>query len=251
MRLMNMLASGLTTRLAPFLAALLTLATLLAAAPSARAAAREVNGVITHVTDGDSAWLQPAGGGAPVELRLLGIDAPESCQAWGAEAARALSELVLQRQVRVETVGQDSYGRTLGTVYLDGRNINKTLVQEGNAWSTRSRYDQGPYVADERMAKALGRGLNAAGGAVMPKEFRRNHGPCQREEMEVRMPGEPDALAAPAALQPAFRCDGRTHCSQMHSCAEATFFLNHCPGVKMDGNRDGVPCEKQWCPAAR
>nr|WP_230314309.1 excalibur calcium-binding domain-containing protein [Candidatus Contendobacter odensis] len=44
-----------------------------------------------------------------------------------------------------------------------------------------------------------------------------------------------------------FKCDGRTHCSQMTSCEEATFFLRNCPGVKMDGNNDGIPCEKQWC----
>lgn len=44
-----------------------------------------------------------------------------------------------------------------------------------------------------------------------------------------------------------FQCDGRTHCSQMKSCEEATFFLNNCPNTKMDGNRDGVPCESQWC----
>ena len=44
-----------------------------------------------------------------------------------------------------------------------------------------------------------------------------------------------------------FQCDGRTYCSQMNSCEEATFFLNNCPNVKMDGNNDGVPCEKQWC----
>ena len=44
-----------------------------------------------------------------------------------------------------------------------------------------------------------------------------------------------------------YRCDGRTHCSQMTSCAEATFFLRNCPNVEMDGNRDGVPCEQQWC----
>lgn len=44
-----------------------------------------------------------------------------------------------------------------------------------------------------------------------------------------------------------FRCDGRTHCSQMTSCAEATYFLAHCPGVSMDGDSDGVPCEQQWC----
>lgn len=58
------------------------------------------------------------------------------------------------------------------------------------------------------------------------------------------------ALAEGAATSPptqSFRCDGRTYCSQMTSCAEATYFLKHCPGVKMDGNNDGVPCEQQWC----
>lgn len=43
------------------------------------------------------------------------------------------------------------------------------------------------------------------------------------------------------------RCDGRTHCSQMTSCAEAKYFLKHCPGTQMDGNHDGIPCERQWC----
>lgn len=45
----------------------------------------------------------------------------------------------------------------------------------------------------------------------------------------------------------AFRCDGRTYCSQMTSCEQATFFLRNCPNVRMDGDGDGVPCEKQWC----
>jgi len=46
-----------------------------------------------------------------------------------------------------------------------------------------------------------------------------------------------------------FRCDGRTYCSQMTSCAEAKYFLAHCPNVKMDGDHDGIPCERQWCPS--
>jgi len=46
---------------------------------------------------------------------------------------------------------------------------------------------------------------------------------------------------------PERRCDGRTHCSQMTSCAEARFFLRNCPGTEMDGDNDGIPCEKQWC----
>jgi hypothetical protein len=62
---------------------------------------------------------------------------------------------------------------------------------------------------------------------------------------------EPFATPAPAAISPPpvaqFKCDGRTYCSQMTSCEEATFFLRNCPGTKMDGDNDGVACEQQWC----
>lgn len=44
-----------------------------------------------------------------------------------------------------------------------------------------------------------------------------------------------------------FECDGRTMCSQMRSCDEAQFFIDHCPSTEMDGDGDGVPCEQQWC----
>lgn len=56
------------------------------------------------------------------------------------------------------------------------------------------------------------------------------------------------ATGRPADPPPASsRCDGRIHCSQMKSCAEAKYFLANCPGVKMDGDGDGIPCETQWC----
>jgi hypothetical protein len=53
--------------------------------------------------------------------------------------------------------------------------------------------------------------------------------------------------AAPSSSAKQYQCDGRTYCSQMTSCEEATYFLRNCPGVKMDGDNDGVPCEQQWC----
>ena len=49
----------------------------------------------------------------------------------------------------------------------------------------------------------------------------------------------------PSALS--FRCDGRRYCPQMKSCEEAKYFLANCPGVKMDGDGDGIPCEDQLC----
>lgn len=64
-----------------------------------------------------------------------------------------------------------------------------------------------------------------------------------------RLVGEPPPFEVPATAAPAspFRCDGRKHCSQMTSCTEAKFFLKNCPDTQMDGNRDGTPCEQQWC----
>ena len=64
---------------------------------------------------------------------------------------------------------------------------------------------------------------------------------------ELSAPAAPAAFAAPSSAVSQYKCDGRTHCSQMTSCEEATYFLRNCPGVQMDGNNDGVPCEQQWC----
>lgn len=57
----------------------------------------------------------------------------------------------------------------------------------------------------------------------------------------------PTAFPTSTAVSSRYSCDGRTHCSQMTSCEEATYFLRNCPGTQMDGEGDGVPCERQWC----
>ena len=44
-----------------------------------------------------------------------------------------------------------------------------------------------------------------------------------------------------------FSCQGKQHCSQMTSCKEARFYLKNCPNVKIDGDWDGVPCERELC----
>ena len=82
----------------------------------------------------------------------------------------------------------------------------------------------------------------------------------ERQEQRKVLSGSPQPVAptvstAPANTSPLSglpvpalpRCDGRKHCSQMTSCAEAQYFLANCPGVKMDGDRDGIACEEQWC----
>lgn len=224
---------------------------LVAAAP---AFAAPLQGKVTKVFDGDSLLFQPAGGGKPIEVRLKDIDAPEICQPGGADARDYLQEVVKDKLVTIDGGPVDAYGRTLAVLTVDDMNMNQRLVAEGHAWSARVKWNQGPFVAQEKMATALKRGLHANPGAVMPAEWRRNKGPCTAGGASAPA----SAPAAPAArpvrtpptvaAEPArFKCDGRTYCSQMTSCAEARYFLANCPGVKMDGNRDGEPCEQQWC----
>lgn len=44
-----------------------------------------------------------------------------------------------------------------------------------------------------------------------------------------------------------YECNGRHYCSEMASCEEARWVLNHCPDPRMDGDHDGIPCEQQHC----
>jgi cold shock CspA family protein len=43
-----------------------------------------------------------------------------------------------------------------------------------------------------------------------------------------------------------FQCQGKVYCSDMTSYEEAEFYLQNCPGTKVDGDNDGIPCEQQF-----
>jgi endonuclease YncB( thermonuclease family) len=137
-----------------------------------------MDGVVTRVSDGDTLWVRPLEGGRPRKLRVQGIDAPERCQAWGREAHQQLSALVLGRRVHVDEGPFDPHGRRLVRLMRDDLDVGAWMVREGHAWSHRYRGDPGPYLAEERAARAQRRGLFQRGPATPPREFRRTHGPC-------------------------------------------------------------------------
>lgn len=151
---------------------------MLLALPAA-AERRDFTGTVTHVSDGDTLYVRPASGGAPVAVRLQGIDAPEGCQPFGQQARRALASRVLHKAVRVDVRGRDGYQRTLARVSLQGEDIGAWLVFTGNAWSYRYRADAGPYAQLQAQARQARRGLWAAAGPMEPRQFRkRQAGPC-------------------------------------------------------------------------
>jgi micrococcal nuclease len=210
----------------------------------------ELTGQVSRIVDGDTLWLKTAADAEPVVIRIEGIDAPESCQAGGPDATQALTQLALNRNVTVRIVARDEHARVVGKVFDGTVDVGDRMVRDGHAWSARFKYDRGPYVAEERMAVALKRGLHSDPGAVMPRDFRQRNGECARPDgAPKKSSAVPAAVvtAAATASTSGRRCDGRLYCSQMGSCEEATWFLKNCPGMKMDGNNDGVPCETQWC----
>lgn len=145
-----------------------TIAAVLALA-SALAGAVERRGL--DAVDGNTVVVQGADG-HPQRLRLAGVDAPLICQPGGTEARDALRDWVKGQLVDVG--GTPAAAK----VVLDGRELSRRLVEDGYAWSTRTKWDRGPFVKEERVAIALKRGLHQNGGNVRPAEWRRTKGAC-------------------------------------------------------------------------
>ncbi len=105
-------------------------------------------------------------------IRLEGIDAPESGQAWGTQAKKALSEKVFGQQVTVKWKTKDKYSRVLGHVYLGDRWVNKELIEEGMAWHYKQYSSDADLDLAEKVARAEPRGLWRDFAPVPPWEYR-------------------------------------------------------------------------------
>jgi len=142
-------------------------------------AAESWTGWVSWVMDGDTVLLVREGAHEPVKLRIDGIDAPETCQPGGAEARDAMIRLALRKPVQVLDHGQDSYGRQIGRLSVDGVDLGAEMVRSGMAWAYRFRTGKGPYASFQRQAEKQKKGIFAAKDAAMsPALFRKFHGSC-------------------------------------------------------------------------
>ena len=117
-----------------------------------------VVGQVVSVTDGDTIKiLTPAK--QQIKVRLADIDTPERGQPYGRKARQVLGEKIHRRQVDVEEVTIDRYQRLVGRVFLDGRNINAEMVEDGAAWVYRKYSNDTQLLRLESQAREQGRGL--------------------------------------------------------------------------------------------
>lgn len=138
-------------------------------------------GIVTHVTDGDTFRVRPVGSNRnsdSLRVRIDGIDAPESCQLYGDQSTAALKKLIVSKQVTVLSKRFDDYGRDVAKISLNNMDVGGWMVKNGHAWSYHYRYSSGPYRLEEEAATRSKLGLFADASAVEPKIFRREHGSC-------------------------------------------------------------------------
>ncbi|CAG9931459.1 thermonuclease family protein [Candidatus Nitrotoga arctica] len=186
--------------------------------------AEEFSAKVIVVIDGDTVLILR--GNKQIKVRLAGIDAPEKMQAFGENSTQSLAELVLHKQVRVDSQAMDSYGRMVAQIKVDELNVNYEQVQRGMAWAY-SRFNRSKTLLIlQNGAMEAKRGLWAQADPIPPKEWRKTHATSQQQY------GVQNDI-----------CGSKRYCSQMSSCNEANFYLSHCNARSLDKNHNGVPCE--------
>jgi endonuclease YncB( thermonuclease family) len=224
------------------LARLLLFVSVLLAQP---AAAEELLGQVVGISDGDTLTLLTQDH-RQVRMRLAGIDAPESRQPYDSRARQELSQLSFRQAVRVIVEDTDRYGRTVGKVLLGPLDLNAELVRRGAAW-VYPHYNRDPALPPlQAAARQARRGLWAlpASEQVPPWDWRQNGRSASASSPPLAaVPSRP--LSPPQASSGVgMSCGSKRYCTQMTSCAEAQFHFRQCGLARLDGDRDGIPCEQ-------
>ncbi len=130
-----------------------------------------LNGKVVGVTDGDTITI--LSNNKQYKIRLAEIDAPEKTQAFGTRAKIALSEKVFGEMATIKVSTKDRYGRIVGYVFVQGKNINKEMVKEGYAWFY-NQYGKDISIKQEEFNARLNRqGLWVENNPIPPWEYRR------------------------------------------------------------------------------
>jgi endonuclease YncB( thermonuclease family) len=143
------------------------------------AKAQTILGRVVRVADGDTITILTSGN-QQVRIRLAWIDAPELGQAFGNVSREALAELVAGKNVQVEEHDVDRYGRTVGTVFVDGYDACLAQVQAGLAWvydyyiRKASTNVQSQYYDAQEKARGAREGLWHDDQPVPPWEYRKS-----------------------------------------------------------------------------
>jgi micrococcal nuclease len=131
-------------------------------------------GKVVGVHDGDTLTIL-TDAKESVKVRLFGIDAPETGQAFGSNSKEALSDLVFGKRVEFAGEQKDRYGRTVSKVAIPGgKDAGFEMISLGMAWHyvAYAKKEKG-YADAEKKARGAGLGLWADREPVAPWIWRK------------------------------------------------------------------------------
>jgi endonuclease YncB( thermonuclease family) len=149
--------------------------------------AETLSGYVVDIADGDTITVLDANL-QQHKIRLQGIDAPEKAQPFGWRSKKNLSQLVFNKDVRVEWIKRDKYKRIVGKVWVQPSgcpncpmtfDAGHAQITVGLGWryrkyaSEQPAQDRGQYEFSEQEAKAKRVGLWRDPEPIPPWEWRR------------------------------------------------------------------------------
>jgi micrococcal nuclease len=190
------------------------------------------------ISTGDGDTLRVRVDGQPVTVRLACVDAPETNQPYGAEAANRLQSLLpAGTLVEMRVVDTDRYGRTVAEIFKNRQSVGLQLVAEGYAvvyqdYLSGCAPNEQAYLQAEANARSHQLNFWSQTNPILPWDFRRG--------VTTQSPeNQPSGDSSLPCLQ------GDCDCSDFATQAEAQAVLDGIPGDPhfLDGDSDGVACE--------
>ena len=130
---------------------------------------------VIKVIDGDTIWVKTDN--KHVKIRLSYIDAPELRQTFGVRSKNYLTDLVLDKDIQIDTYRKDRYNRIIGEVYMHNDTesifVNAKLLKSGQAWVYK-RYRNNQYLMNlEDYAKTNVKGIWSTENPLEPWIYRK------------------------------------------------------------------------------
>lgn len=134
--------------------------------------AQTLTGNVSYVSDGDTIHI--VANNQKYKIRFYGIDTPEKTQEYGLEAKEFVYKRIANKNVKVEIMDTDRYGRKVGKIYYNEKYLNKEIVKNGYAWwyKNYAKNDKDLESA-EKYARANKLGLWKSSNPIAPWDYRR------------------------------------------------------------------------------
>lgn len=128
-----------------------------------------ITGTCKRVLDGDSLLLTDG-----TTVQIWGIDAPEKGQDYAEEAKAALIKAAKGRELTIKVRDTDQYGRVVGEVKAEGKDVAHFMVYTGMAWHDEYNAPKAEHLSKSMYgARKARRGLWADDAPVRPYDFRK------------------------------------------------------------------------------